>query len=322
MNLLHPWNLLWLALAVLPGLLWYYQHLRTQNTALALGLNRLPGSLMRLGLAVAAWGLFALALSGPVTEAKTESRSTPTRDLVVAVDVSKSMLAADLVPNRLERAKLGLEDLVRALEGDRVALVAFAGTSVLRVPLTTDYGFFLSSVKEMSPQASARGGTLLGDALRKIRATVLPGEKRQATILLITDGGDQDSFPLEAARPLAEAGIRLVILGLGNVDGAPIVLPDGSKLTYEGQEIRSGLNRDLLKSLAAATPGGVYIEAGTKAFDLEALYRSLRQSGFGQNGEVQVKIQAEWYQIPAFLGFLCLAGLWFFPGRLGKAGPK
>ncbi|ODS33920.1 MAG: hypothetical protein SCARUB_00893 [Candidatus Scalindua rubra] len=142
-----------------------------------------------------------LGLTRPAWNPKPETIERRGRDVVFLLDVSKSMLAEDLVPNRLERAKLAIHDCVEQLQGDRVALVAFAGNAAVKCPLTLDYGFFKMMLNDISTESIARGGTMIGDAIRKVLNEVLDNQRKEfKDIILITDGEDHDSFPVEAAK--------------------------------------------------------------------------------------------------------------------------
>jgi Ca-activated chloride channel family protein len=173
-----------------------------------------------------------LALSRPGWNQKPKRVETQGRDVVFLLDVSRSMLAEDLAPNRLERAKLMISDCAEQLQGDRVALVAFAGNAVVKCPLTLDYGFFRLALDDTFTDSVGRGGTMIGDAIRKTLSDLLKDRSgRHTDIILITDGGDQGSFPVEAAQVAGERGVRIIAIGLGDEkDGSPIPLPEEKKL--------------------------------------------------------------------------------------------
>ena len=143
-------------------------------------------------------------------------------DLFVLLDVSRSMLAEDVKPNRLERAKSDILDLLQKLEGDRVGLIVFAGAPVVQVPLTTDQGFFKIALDDVDSDSAPRGGTLIGDAIRKALESMEARSDRDQAIVLITDGGDQDSFPAEAAKQAAERRLNTIL------DGGHCGPPDGT----------------------------------------------------------------------------------------------
>ena len=204
------------------------------------------------------------------------------RDIVFVIDVSNSMLAEDLYPNRLERAKLAVSDALEAIDGDRVALVAFGGTAVTKCPLTLDYGFFRTALKELRPSSVSRGGSHIGDALRKVSKEILTGSGGYQDVILITDGEDQESMPLKAAEELGQKEIRLIAIGLGDETTGrriPVTNENGEKtfMTYKGQEIWTKLDGGTLRKMAAATPGGQYLNVATGTFYFDAIYKSLIQ---------------------------------------------
>lgn len=197
-------------------------------------------------------------------------------DLFVLIDVSRSMLAQDVAPNRLERAKADVRDLLARLAGDRVGLIAFAGKAVVKVPLTTDHGFFLQALEELDPTSAPRGGSLIGDAIRKAMESMEPRNDRERVLVLITDGEDHDSYPAEAARQAAEQGIRIFAVGLGDPnEGARVPTRDDAGhlgfLKYEGAEVWSKMDEKLLEQIALTTQGA-YIPAKTRAYDLGEVY--------------------------------------------------
>jgi Ca-activated chloride channel family protein len=197
-------------------------------------------------------------------------------DLFVLLDVSRSMQAEDVAPNRLERAKSDIRDLLTKLTSDRVGLIVFAGAPVVRVPLTTDQGFFRMALSEIDTDSAPRGGSLIGDAIRKSIESMEQNRERDQVVVLITDGDDHESFPLEAAEKAAERGIKIYTVGLGNTDeGARIpTRGDDGSLQFvkdEGKEVWSRMNERLLKEIALAT-GGAYIPARTRAYDLGEIY--------------------------------------------------
>jgi len=230
--------------------------------------------------------LIIIALARPAGNPRLEKTPAKGRAVVFHLDVSRSMLAADLSPNRLERAKLAINDCVEHIQGDRIALMAFAGNAKLLCPLTVDYNFFRTALREASPDSVERGGTLLGDALRKTEDLLFRKTPHGAgiDIILLTDGGDagreDESFAVAAAEKIGARGMRLLIVGLGDeTQGAriPLVTENGGRdfLRYRGQEVWDKLHSGLLRKMAAATPGGLYLPAGTGNFDLGEIYATV-----------------------------------------------
>lgn len=225
--------------------------------------------------------LIALSLSHPSWGEKETIVSRKGREVVFVIDVSKSMLAEDLYPNRLERAKISILDSLSVIDGDMVALVAFAGSTVIKCPLTMDYSFFRQAVYNLNPDSVAKGGSMIGDALRKTISEVFMGSNEGfRDIILITDGEDQESYPVKAAETLADKNIRLIAIGLGDENiGKRIPVTDNQGktdyLTYENQEIWSKLDADTLREMSSKTPGGRYLNVSTGTFDLGKIYSSL-----------------------------------------------
>lgn len=223
------------------------------------------GALILLGL-----GLLIVAGARPRFGVYFEKVSLRGVDLFVLLDVSRSMTAEDVAPNRLERAKSDVRDLLAQLPGDRVGLIAFAGKPVVMAPLTTDQGFFRMVLDEIDTGSAPRGGTLIGDAIRAALAAMPEHRDRDQVIVLITDGEDHESYPEEAAKQGAARGVKIFTVGLGKAaEGARIpVRDDAGGLTYlkhEGQEVWSKVDDRLLKQIALDT-GGVYVPVGTKTY--------------------------------------------------------
>ncbi|HIK95814.1 MAG TPA: VWA domain-containing protein [Planctomycetes bacterium] len=240
-------------------------------------------------------------------------------DLFVLLDVSRSMLAEDVKPNRLERAKSDILDLLQKLEGDRVGLIVFAGAPVVQVPLTTDQGFFKIALEDVDSDSAPRGGTLIGDAIRKALASMETRSDRDQAIVLITDGGDQDSFPAEAAKQAAERNVRIITVGLGDVaEGARIPQrAESGGLTFvqhEGQEVWSKMDESLLEQMATTTQGA-YVPAQRLRYDLGQIYDDqlarLTQGDISTEQRKRYREQFQMFAIPAFL--LLLLEMWI-PG--------
>jgi Ca-activated chloride channel family protein len=232
----------------------------------------------KLGLVLATLLLGTLALMRPQVAggARVPSTRQVTADILVVLDVSRSMLAEDAAPNRLARAKAEITEFVERVQGHRVGLVVFAGRASVKCPLTSDYGFFHLALRDVDSTSAGKGGTRIGDAIRKALAVYGPGSGAPRVMLLITDGEDHDSFPLDAARAAVEAGVRIVTIGFGSEEGSEIMLTDpqtGARTLLadrDGRVVRSRLDGELLREIALATEG-VYVPAGTSALDLDSI---------------------------------------------------
>ena len=231
----------------------------------------------RLALFGLTLALGVVALMRPQSQTGTEVVSSNiTADVMIVLDVSKSMLAEDAAPNRLARAKAEINELLERVDGQRVGLVVFAGRAAVKSPLTSDYGFFRLMLRDVNVGSVSRGGTRIGDAVRKAIAVYGPDRGTPRIMLLITDGEDHDSYPLEAVEEAAAAGIRIVAIGFGSETGSEIVVTDretGARnvlLDGDGNVVRSRLDGDLLREVALMADG-VYVPAGTSAVDLDSI---------------------------------------------------
>lgn len=248
---------------------------------------------LRLGLLILAVICLVLALMRPVTNPHPKLIEREGRDLVFLLDVSNSMLAEDRLPNRLESAKQAVEECAAELDGHRIGLVAFAGSTSIVCPLTTDKDFFLDSLKSAGSGSVAHGGTRLGDAILKVcdKLFVEKGSGYRDLILL-TDGGDHSEGVQLAVDQLDEKNVNLLIVGLGDSQqGARIPLDGESSeyVIYEDEVVWSRLDSGQLEKLAKSVHQGAYLEVGTRRMDLAAIYQRLsEQQGSKQLAEEDV----------------------------------
>lgn len=254
-------------------------------------------------------GLLVLAVARPQFGTYFEQTTQHGVDVAILLDVSRSMLAEDIAPNRLERAKSDIVDLLDRLQTDRVALIVFAGAPVMKVPLTTDHGYFRMILRDVSTDSAPYGGSLLGDAIRKGMEALPEVTGRDQAMVLITDGEDQQSFAKEAAIQAGERGIKIFTVGLGDPQqGARIPIRDQQgRLKYvqhDGQEVWSQMQDDLLRELALAT-GGAYVPARTRAYDLGRIYQDHLSTLAAGNLETKKRQRfRERYQWFAAMGFI------------------
>lgn len=278
------------------------------------GARSLGRPVARVTLIALAIALSAVALARPQWGTKEGRIEKSGRDVVFLLDVSRSMLAEDLAPNRLERAKLWIGDTLNVVRGDRVALVAFAGTSAVKCPLTLDYGFFKFALDDITTDAVARGGTNIGDALRRVRTEVFglsdegEEEERFRDVILITDGEDHESFPVQAAEQLGAEGVRVICIGLGDEEaGVRIPLPTGGYVTHEGEVVKTRLDAEMLRELANATPGGTYLNVATGTIELDRVYERLIRSAEQSAMEAREVVRhTERFQIFLLGAVLCV----------------
>lgn len=220
-----------------------------------------------------AWVLLTGALAQPRWGFHWDQMHQRGSDIIIAIDVSNSMLATDIKPNRLERAKHKVTDLIHMLEGDRIGLVAFAGTSFVQCPLTLDYNAAEIFLTALDVDLIPVQGTALGHAIRTSVKAFSQKEKKSKALILITDGEDHSGQALTAAQEAREEGVKVFVIGIGSEDSVPIPDPatGGFKKDNSGNVVMSQLNETLLRQIADAT-GGSFVRSVTGDLDLEKIY--------------------------------------------------
>ena len=221
-----------------------------------------------------AFACFSVGMSRPLIGAKLVERETKGAEIVICLDVSNSMLAQDYSPDRLSRAKLAISKLVDRLQGDRIGLVIFAGTSFVQLPVTTDYvsaKMFLGSIDTRSVPVQ---GTAIGDAIRTSAKSFSAQSEKSRAIIVITDGENHEDDAVAAAREAHETGIRIYTIGVGTVDGQPLKI-DGELLKdKDGRIVVSKLDEAVLKKIASVG-GGAYVRAGNEEFGLNPVIEDI-----------------------------------------------
>jgi len=215
-------------------------------------------------LQVATLALIVIALARPQWGSEVREIEQEGLQIMVALDVSASMLAQDIKPNRLERAKLEIADLMKKLNGDEIGLVLFSGASFIQVPLTTDYNTALVYLDNARPEVISRPGTVIGDALRTAWNGFNQERNSQKVLVLMTDGEDHESDPVAAARELVDNGVLLYTIGFGTPEGEdiPVLDESGNIIDYKkdqnGDVILSSLDEQTLIELADIGSGEYY----------------------------------------------------------------
>jgi Ca-activated chloride channel family protein len=246
-------------------------------------------------------------------------------DIIVAIDVSKSMLAEDVKPNRLERAKREVYDLCQMLEGDRIGLIAFAGTSFVQCPLTLDYGAFRMFLDYLSPDLIPTPGTSLGSAIRTAIESFNRQQRTSKALILITDGEDHDQNTLDALNEAKKEGIKIFAIGVGQESGTPIPATDGSGgflKDRRGELVLSRMDEKTLQKMAIET-GGSYVRSVTGDMDLDQIYRkdirgSVEQKELRSTRKKRWEERFQWF-IALGLGFLLLE---FFLREQKQSSPR
>lgn len=232
-------------------------------------------------------------------------------DIVIAMDVSLSMLAEDIKPNRLEKAKQEINGLISRMKGDRVGLVAFAGVAFIQCPLTLDYSAAKMFLDIIDVNLIPQPGTAIGDAIRTSIKAFNQKERKYKVLILLTDGEDHDSDPLGAAEEASKEGVRIYTIGIGSMQGEPIPLRDnqgqvtGFKKDQEGGVVVSKLDEVTLQKIALTT-GGKYYHATSGEMELDKIYDEISKM---EKKELEGKLMTQYedrYQFFLFLSVLFL----------------
>ena len=325
MRFVNPIFLILTAIVPVAGLWWAFLRARREKALKKITLNVPKSSVsgVQMGLVIAGLALSLFAAARPQWGRVTEKTVERSRNVVVAIDVSRSMLAQDVRPNRLERAKADVADLIDSLEGDRCALVAFRRTGVVICPLTTDHAYLRSALEQLTPESAPRGETDLGSAIRAALDALDPAADDHNAIILISDGGDLRGEALQNAEIAKRRGIPIFTVGIGDPKrGAAIPSEDGrGEQKFQGQSVRVKLEETALKAIADASKGR-YVPlatAGTAETTLGAIYRRfLRQVAAKEQNE-EAERAAERYQIFLVPGLcLLIAGAALSKGRFAK----
>lgn len=219
---------------------------------------------------------FLIGLARPQIGAKIENRKTRGAEVMIALDVSNSMLARDYSPDRLSRAKLAISRLADKLGNDRLGLVLFAGRSFVQLPITTDYVSAKMFLNNISTESVPVQGTAIGDAINTcIRSFSVQSEKSRA-IIVITDGENHEDDPVAAARDAASMGIKVYTIGVGSTHGEPIPMGGDLLKDKDGNIVVTKLDEDTLREIAAAG-NGAYVHAGNDEFGLNPIISEIRK---------------------------------------------
>ena len=321
-------NPIFLVLALLvpfAGLWWSFLRVRREKALSALTLNVPKSSVSGVQSVCIVLGLVLslFAASRPQWGKTLEKTVQRARNVVVAIDVSRSMLAEDVRPNRLERAKADVADLIDSLEGDRCALVAFRRAGVAVCPLTTDRAYLRGALELLSPESAPRGETDLGSAIRAALNTLDPAADDHNAIILISDGGDLRGEALQNATAARKRGIPIFTVGIGDPKrGAEIPAEDGRGVQkFEGKPVTVKLEESALRAIAEASKG-CYVPlatAGAVETTLGSIYRRyLREVARMEQNEEDARL-GERYQLFLVPGLvLLLAGAALSRGRFAR----
>lgn len=264
----------------------------------------------------AAFALGVIAVMNPRKPGESTAVNKKGIDIAIALDVSKSMLAADFAPNRLERAKQFVTKLMNEMPNDRIALVLFAGKAYLQMPLTTDHGAAQLFVSSASPDAVPQQGTVISDALEMSANAFNATDKKFKTVLLISDGEDHDEDAVATAKKLSEKGVMINTIGIGSPEGSTIPDPATGDVKKDeaGNTVVSKLNEDVLKQIATET-NGIYLRLQSSDEAVAVLTKQLSQidkKSFTDISQINFKTFFMWFAAAMFILLLVEN---FFPER-------
>lgn len=222
-----------------------------------------------------AFAFFVIGLARPQIGAKLTERETRGAEIMIALDVSNSMLAEDYSPNRLERAKLAISRIVDRLQEDRIGLIVFAGSAFVQLPVTTDYVSAKMFLNSIGTESVPIQGTAIGEAINtSVRGFSAQSDKSRA-VIVITDGENHEDDAVAAAKQAAEVGVKIYTVGVGSAEGQPIRKGGDLMKDKEGNIVVTRLDEDTLKDIARAG-NGAYVHAGNEEFGLNPIIEDIR----------------------------------------------
>ena len=261
---------------------------------------------LRLSLFSVAFCFLVLALSRPQRGVRLKEQQMSGAEVVIALDVSNSMLAEDYSPNRLNRAKLAIAQVSEKLEGDRIGLVVFAGDAYVQIPLTSDYisaKMFLNSISTNSVPVQ---GTAIGTAIDMSVRCFSDKSDQSRAVIVITDGENHEDDPVDAAKRAVENGVRVYTIGVGSKDGTFIPLPEGGYITDDqGNNVVTRLDDATLKDRAEAG-NGIYVQSTNREFGLNPIIEDIQN----MEDKVMTTVMYEEYE-ELYMYFLGVALLFF-----------
>jgi len=245
-------------------------------------------------LLVLAFSASVIMLARPQYGSRIEEVKKQGVEVIIALDVSNSMLAEDIQPNRLTRAKQAIERLVDNLENDKIGLIVFAGDAYTQIPITTDYVSAKMFLSTIGPDMVPKQGTAIGAAISLGIRSFTPGEGKSKAMIIITDGENHEDNPVTAASEASEAGVVIHTIGIGSTEGVPVPVFTGSRMDYlkgpDGTIVITKLDENILKEIAVST-GGNYIRATNSSIGLDQIFDDIRKM---KTDELESKMYTEY----------------------------
>lgn len=267
--------------------------------------------ILKACLLVVALLFLTLALARPQIGTRLEEVKRKGVDIFVALDVSMSMLAEDIKPNRLEKAKHEISAFIDLLKGDRIGFIAFAGEAFVQCPLTLDYGAAKTFLDIMDPASVPEPGTNIGAAIAMAMKNFETKERKYKVLIIITDGEDHGSEPVKVAESAAQEGVVIYTIGIGSPKGVPIPLYDehgnqiGFKKDQKGEVILTKLDQFTLEKIALTT-GGKYYHSATGDFKMKMVYDEISKMEKKELASMKFSQYEDRYQYILILAIILL----------------
>ena len=334
-RLAHPQFLYLLLLIPLLVLLFVYARLQKKKALAKFGdlnlvMRLIPEfsgarEILKFIIWTTAWMLIVIGMADPQTGSKLEKIKRKGVDMIFALDVSNSMLAQDITPNRLERAKQAIIHLLGKLENDRVGLIVFAGKSYIQMPMTTDYSATRLFLSEISPGMVPVQGTAIGEAI-ETSASAFGNTKQSKAIIVITDGENFEDNAVEAAKAVADKGIRVYTIGIGLPEGAPIPVYSGTtqigyKKDASGMTVITRINEPMLEEIAKAGKG-MFVRANNSQSGVQEVFDQINKLEKAEYNEAFFSDYEDRFQFFILAALILVFGEILIANRKGRLAGK
>lgn len=277
-------------------------------------------------IAMLGLSLLIISLANPRVGTKLKDAKREGIDIVIGLDISKSMTAEDVKPNRLERAKMSISNLLDKLETDRIGMIIFAGSANVLFPLTNDYSAAKLFLSTIDPEFISEQGTAIGEAINIASEKFKTNEKQKKALILITDGENHEDDALKSASEAADKGFVIFTVGIGSPEGAPIPIYNNGNISgylkdEDGKTVISKLNPDILRELAEKG-GGKFIRSFRTEPDLQDLIAQIdkmEKKQFESKKFAQYESKYQYFLISGLFLLILDAFIMFRKGRILKA---
>ncbi|HOE03943.1 MAG TPA: VWA domain-containing protein [Bacteroidales bacterium] len=326
----HNEEFLWLLLLI-PGfvLLWWVSRRNRKKKIRQFGDPQVVAGLMpevskslrrlKVILLLSAFGLIVIAIARPRFGSSLMEVKRNGIEMIVAIDVSNSMLTRDVKPNRLERAKKSVEKLISELQNDKIGLIVFAGDAYVQLPVTNDYASAKMFLSTINPAMVPKQGTAIGSAIDMAVRSFTSENQTSKVLVIFTDGENHEDDPVSSAKTAAEKGIVIHTVGMGLPNGQPVPAPDGNGFLKDnsGNVVMSKLDEAGLKNIALAG-NGIYVRTGSSNSGIELISEEIGKMQQTTTTSQQYSDYDEKFAYPAALALLLLLAELFISDRITR----